>query len=118
LIYIEEYEVDVCDIKLGLEEIMCDILNVFEEVFVDFDECGIICIGVEVCDGDLFVGKVMFKGEIELMFEECLFCVIFGEKVCEVCDILLKVLYGEIGMVIGVKVFDCEEGDEFFLGVN
>lgn len=118
LIYIEEYEIDVCDIKLGVEEIICDILNIFDEVFVDLDEWGIVCIGVEVCDGDILVGKVILKGEIELMLEEWLLCVIFGEKVCEVCDILLKVLYGEFGKVIGIWVFFCEDEDELLVGVN
>lgn len=119
LIYIEEYEVDVCDIKFGKEEIICDFFNVSLELLKDFDECGIICIGVEVCFGDIFVGKVMLKGEIELLVEECLFCVIFNEKSCEVCDMFLKVFYGEQGMIIVVKEFNVEDGDdEFGFGVN
>lgn len=117
-IYIEEYELEVCDMKFGFEEIICDILNVGEDVFCNFDDCGIICIGVEVKDGDFFVGKVMFKGVIELIVEECFFYVIFGEKVCEVCDIFFCVFYGGGGIIYDVKVFNCEDGDEFFSGVN
>lgn len=118
-IYIEEYELEVCDIKLGFEEIIRDIFNVFESVFKNLDDRGIVYIGVEVKDGDILVGKVMFKGVIELIVEERLLYVIFGEKVCEVRDILLCVFYGVGGIVFDVKVFNCEEGDDILLfGVN
>lgn len=60
----------------------------------------------------------MFKGVIELIVEECFLYVIFGEKVCEVCDMFLCVFYGIDGIVVDVKVFICENGDELFLGVN
>ncbi|CAM5543186.1 DNA-directed RNA polymerase subunit beta [Streptomyces alboniger] len=44
--------------------------------------------------------------------EERLLRAIFGEKAREVRDTSLKVPHGEIGKVIGVRVFDREEGDE------
>lgn len=108
LIYIEELNVVVCDMKFGLEEIMCDILNLVEVQFGCFDELGIVYIGVEVEVGDVLVGKVMLKGEIQLMLEEKLLCVIFGEKVLDVKDMLLCVLLGMSGIVIDVQVFMCE----------
>ncbi|MFX4285725.1 DNA-directed RNA polymerase subunit beta [Janibacter sp. G349] len=117
-IHIEEHEVDARDTKLGPEEITRDIPNVSEEVLADLDERGIIRIGAEVRDGDLLVGKVTPKGETELTPEERLLRAIFGEKAREVRDTSMKVPHGETGTVIGVKVFDKDEGDELPPGVN
>ncbi len=117
-IHIEEHEVDARDTKLGPEEITRDIPNVSEDVLADLDERGIIRIGAEVRDGDLLVGKVTPKGETELTPEERLLRAIFGEKAREVRDTSLKVPHGETGTVIGVKVFDKEEGDDLPPGVN
>ncbi|MGZ4651959.1 DNA-directed RNA polymerase subunit beta [Oryzihumus sp.] len=117
-IHIEEHEVDARDTKLGPEEITRDIPNVSEEVLADLDERGIIRIGAEVRDGDLLVGKVTPNGETELTPEERLLRAIFGEKAREVRDTSLKVPHGETGTVIGVKVFDKEEGDDLPPGVN
>lgn len=111
-IHIEEHEVDARDTKLGPEEITRDIPNVSEEVLADLDERGIIRIGAEVIAGDILVGKVTPKGETELTPEERLLRAIFGEKAREVRDTSLKVPHGETGKVIGVRVFDREEGDE------
>jgi DNA-directed RNA polymerase subunit beta len=117
-IHIEEHEVDARDTKLGPEEITRDIPNVSEEVLADLDERGIIRIGAEVRDGDLLVGKVTPKGETELTPEERLLRAIFGEKAREVRDTSLKVPHGETGTVIGVKLFDKDDGDELPPGVN
>ncbi|NVI33734.1 DNA-directed RNA polymerase subunit beta, partial [Streptomyces sp. CAI-17] len=117
-IHIEEHEVDARDTKLGPEEITRDIPNVSEEVLADLDERGIIRIGAEVDAGDILVGKVTPKGETELTPEERLLRAIFGEKAREVRDTSLKVPHGETGKVIGVRVFDREEGDELPPGVN
>ena len=117
-IHIEEHEVDARDTKLGPEEITRDIPNVSEEVLADLDERGIIRIGAEVVAGDILVGKVTPKGETELTPEERLLRAIFGEKAREVRDTSLKVPHGESGKVIGVRVFDREEGDELPPGVN
>jgi len=117
-IHIEEHEVDARDTKLGPEEITRDIPNVSEEVLADLDDRGIIRIGAEVRDGDLLVGKVTPKGETELTPEERLLRAIFGEKAREVRDTSLKVPHGETGTIIGVKVFDKDEGDDLPPGVN
>ncbi len=111
-IHIEEHEVDARDTKLGPEEITRDIPNVSEEMLADLDERGIIRIGAEVTTGDILVGKVTPKGETELTPEERLLRAIFGEKAREVRDTSMKVPHGESGTVIGVRVFDREEGDE------
>jgi DNA-directed RNA polymerase subunit beta len=117
-IHIEEYEVDARDTKLGAEEITRDIPNVSEEVLADLDERGIIRIGADVVPGDILVGKVTPKGETELTPEERLLRAIFGEKAREVRDTSLKVPHGEGGKVIGVKIFDLEDGYDLAAGVN
>jgi DNA-directed RNA polymerase subunit beta len=117
-IHIEEHEVDARDTKLGPEEITRDIPNVSEDILADLDERGIIRIGAEVQAGDILVGKVTPKGETELTPEERLLRAIFGEKAREVRDTSLKVPHGETGKVIGVRLFDREEGDELPPGVN
>jgi DNA-directed RNA polymerase subunit beta len=117
-IHIEEHEVDARDTKLGAEEITRDIPNVSEEILKDLDERGIVRIGAEVNTGDYLVGKVTPKGETELTPEERLLRAIFGEKAREVRDTSLKVPHGESGKVIGVRVFNRDDGDELPPGVN
>ena len=117
-IHIEEHEVDARDTKLGAEEITRDIPNVTEEILKDLDERGIVRIGAEVNPGDYLVGKVTPKGETELTPEERLLRAIFGEKAREVRDTSLKVPHGESGKVIGVRVFNRDDGDELPPGVN
>ncbi len=117
-IHIEEYEAEARDTKLGPEDITRDIPNVSEEVLKDLDERGIIRIGAEVRTGDILVGKVTPKGETELTAEERLLRAIFGEKAREVRDTSLRVPHGEQGIVVDVKVFSRENGDELAPGVN
>jgi DNA-directed RNA polymerase subunit beta len=117
-IHIEEYESEARDTKLGPEEITRDIPNVSEESLKDLDERGIIRIGAEVRSGDILVGKVTPKGETELTAEERLLRAIFGEKAREVRDTSLRVPHGESGIIVDVKVFTRENGDELPPGVN
>ena len=117
-IHIEEYEAESRDTKLGPEEITRDIPNVSEESLKDLDDRGIIRIGAEVRAGDILVGKVTPKGETELTAEERLLRAIFGEKAREVRDTSLRVPHGESGIIVDVKVFTREAGDELPPGVN
>ena len=117
-IHIEEYEAEARDTKLGPEEITRDIPNVSEESLKDLDDRGIIRIGAEVRSGDILVGKVTPKGETELTAEERLLRAIFGEKAREVRDTSLRVPHGESGIIVDVKVFTRENGDELPPGVN
>ncbi len=117
-IHIEEYECEARDTKLGAEEITRDIPNVSEEALKDLNEDGIIRIGAEVRAGDILVGKVTPKGETELTPEERLLRAIFGEKAREVRDTSLRVPHGENGIIVDVKVFTRENGDEMAPGVN
>lgn len=117
-IHIEEYETESRDTKLGPEEITRDIPNVGEDALKDLDERGIIRVGAEVRAGDILVGKVTPKGETDLTAEERLLRAIFGEKAREVRDTSLKVPHGAYGIVVDVKVFTREAGDELGPGVN
>nr|WP_279387447.1 DNA-directed RNA polymerase subunit beta [Rubrobacter taiwanensis] len=117
-IHIEDYEIQARDTKLGPEEITRDIPNASDDVLMNLDEDGIIRIGAEVSSGDVLVGKVTPKGESEPTPEEKLLRAIFGEKAREVKDSSLKVPHGEGGVVIDVKRFSREAGDELQPGVN
>ena len=117
-IHIEEHEVDARDTKLGPEEITRDIPGVGEDSLKYLDERGIISVGAEVHAGDILVGKVTPKGETDLTAEERLLRAIFGEKAREVRDTSLKVPHGESGIVVDVKVFTREAGDELNPSVN
>ncbi|ASW42147.1 DNA-directed RNA polymerase subunit beta [Clostridium isatidis] len=117
-IHIEEYECEARDTKLGPEEITRDIPNVSEDALKDIDDRGIIRIGAEVRSGDILVGKVTPKGETELTAEERLLRAIFGEKAREVRDTSLRVPHGEAGIIVDVKIFTRENGDELNPGVN
>ena len=117
-VYIEEYEAEARDTKLGPEEITRDVPGVGEDALKDLDERGIIRIGAEVRAGDILVGKVTPKGETELTAEERLLRAIFGEKAREVRDTSLKVPHGAYGIIVDAKVFTRENGDELAPGVN
>lgn len=117
-IHIEEYEAQARDTKLGPEEITRDIPNVGEDSLKNLDDRGIVRIGAEVKPGDILVGKVTPKGETELTAEERLLRAIFGEKAREVRDTSLRVPHGEGGIVVDVRVFNREDGDELPPGVN
>jgi DNA-directed RNA polymerase subunit beta len=117
-IHIEEYESEARDTKLGPEEITRDIPNVGEDALKNLDAEGIIRIGAEVNSGDILVGKVTPKGETELTAEERLLRAIFGEKAREVRDTSLRVPHGESGIIVDVKKFERENGDELSPGVN
>ncbi|RNB78973.1 DNA-directed RNA polymerase subunit beta [Brevibacillus fluminis] len=117
-IHIEEYESEARDTKLGPEEITRDIPNVGEDALKNLDERGIVRIGAEIQDGDILVGKVTPKGVTELTAEERLLHAIFGEKAREVRDTSLRVPHGGSGIIVDVKVFTRDNGDELPPGVN
>ncbi len=117
-IHIEKHECEARDTKLGPEEITRDIPNVGEDALKNLDERGIIRVGAEIKPGDILVGKVTPKGMTELTAEERLLHAIFGEKAREVRDTSLRVPHGEAGIVVDVKVFTRENGDELPPGVN
>ena len=117
-IHIEEYECEARDTKLGAEEISREVVNVGDDALKDLDERGIIRIGAEVRTNSILVGKVTPKGETEMTAEERLLRAIFGDKVREVRDTSLRVPHGETGIIVDVKEFTRENGDDLSPGVN
>ena len=117
-IHIEKYEHEARDTKLGPEEITREIPNVGDDALKDLTPDGVIRIGTEVRAGDILVGKVTPKGETELTAEERLLRAIFGEKAREVRDTSLRLPHGESGIIVDVRVFTKEAGDELMPGVN
>ena len=117
-LHIVEYEAEARDTKLGPEEITRDIPNVGDDALKDLDEEGIIRVGAEVESTDILVGKVTPKGENDRSAEERLLRAIFGEKAREVRDTSLRVPHGETGIVVDVRIFSRENGDELPPGVN
>ncbi len=117
-VHIEEYESEARDTKLGPEEITRDLAGLSQDALKNLDENGIIRIGAEVRAGDILVGKVTPKGETELTAEEKLLRAIFGEKAREVRDTSLRVPHGAYGVVMDIKIFTRENGDELKPGVT
>lgn len=104
-VHIDEYDVDARDTKLGPEEITRDIPNVSELALAGLDEDGIVRIGTRVSPGDILVGKVTLKGDVQYSPEEKLLRAIFGEKSREVRDTSLRVPPGVEGTIVDVKIF-------------
>jgi len=102
-VHVADYTTSVQETKLGPEEITRDIPNVSEEILKNLDEQGIVAVGSKVKSGDILVGKVAPKGEVDLTAEERLLRAIFGEKAKDVRDTSLRMPHGEHGVVIGVK---------------
>ena len=117
-LHIEEYTHEARDTKLGPEEITREIPNVGEDALKDLNAEGIVKKGTEVRAGDILVGKITPKGETELTAEERLLRAIFGEKAREVRDTSLRLPHGESGIVVDVRVFSHQNGDELPAGVN
>ncbi|MBT5345823.1 DNA-directed RNA polymerase subunit beta [bacterium] len=104
-VHIDEYVVEARDTKLGPEEITRDMPNVSESALAGLDEDGIIRIGTRVMPGNILVGKVTLKGDVQFSPEEKLLRAIFGEKSREVRDTSMRVPSGVRGTVVDVKLF-------------
>jgi len=117
-LHILEYTHEARDTKLGPEEITREIPNVGEDALKDLNADGIVKKGTEVRAGDILVGKITPKGETELTAEERLLRAIFGEKAREVRDTSLRLPHGESGIVVDVKEFSHQNGDDLSAGVN
>lgn len=117
-VHIEEHACEARQTKLGPEEITRDIPNVGDDMKKNLDENGIVRVGAEVFAGDILVGKVTPKGETELSPEERLLRAIFGEKAREVRDASLKVPHGEFGIVVDIKTYSRDQGDDLAPGLN
>jgi DNA-directed RNA polymerase subunit beta len=104
-IFIEEFEVEARDTKLGPEEITRDIPNVGTDALEHIDSDGVVIPSTMVRPGDILVCKVSPKGEQQLSPEERLLKVIFGKKAEDVTDTSMRVPPGVYGKIIGTRVF-------------
>lgn len=104
-VHIDELTVEARDTKLGPEEITRDIPNVSEALLESLDEDGMIRIGTRVKAGDILIGKVTLKGDVQYSPEEKLLRAIFGEKSREVRDTSLRVPPGGEGVVVDIRIF-------------
>ena len=117
-VHVEQFEVEARETKLGREVITRDIPNLSEKAFRDLDPDGVVRIGAYVNPDDILVGKVTPKGEQDLTPEYKLLHSIFGEKAREVRDTSLRVPNGIEGIILDVKRFSRENGDELAPGVE
>ena len=117
-IHIKSFETELRETKLGPEKITRDIPNISEKARKNLDAEGIVRIGAKVRSGDILVGKVTPKSEIETTPEFKLLQSIFGEKSKEVRDSSLHVPHGIEGVVIDVQRMKRLEGDELSPGVD
>nr|WP_027119743.1 DNA-directed RNA polymerase subunit beta [[Mycoplasma] testudinis] len=111
-ININEHTVQCVRTKNGDEEITRDIPNVADDAKRYLDEDGVIMVGAEVKEGDILVGKISPKGQVDLSAEEKLLQAIFGEKTKNIRESSLKVPHGGDGVVAAVRRFSIAKGDE------
>ncbi|MBC7498087.1 DNA-directed RNA polymerase subunit beta [Candidatus Gracilibacteria bacterium] len=116
-VHINEYTMDVRETKLGPEQTTNDIPNISTTKLQDIDIDGLVRVGAFVRAGDILVGKVTPKGEVELSPEERLLRAIFGDKSKDVKDSSLILPSGSGGKVIAVHTLRREDGDNLPTGV-
>jgi DNA-directed RNA polymerase subunit beta len=116
-VHINEYTMDVRETKLGPEQTTNDIPNISTAKLQDIDIDGLVRVGAYVRAGDILVGKVTPKGEVELSPEERLLRAIFGDKSKDVKDSSLILPSGSGGKVIAVHTLRREDGDNLPTGV-
>jgi DNA-directed RNA polymerase subunit beta len=109
--HIYELVCDVHETRLGNEEITRDIPNVPVDKLAKLDKDGIVHIGAYVESGDILVGKITPKGEVDLSPEDKLVRVLFGEYSKDVKNSSLYLEHGLAGKVIGVRKLTRENQD-------
>jgi DNA-directed RNA polymerase subunit beta len=116
-VYLEEFICNVLDTRLGPEITTSDIPGVPEAKLRNLDIDGLVRIGTYVKPGDILVGKITPKREMELTPEEKLLKAIFGEKAAEKKDSSLYLEQGKEGRVIRIRVLERGKGEITELGV-
>jgi DNA-directed RNA polymerase subunit beta len=109
--HIYELVCDVHETRLGNEDITRDIPNVAADKLAKLDKDGIIHVGAYIESGDILVGKITPKGEVDLSPEDKLIRVLFGEYSRDVKDSSLYLEHGLSGKVISIRVFSRDTGD-------
>ena len=111
-VHIEEFTAELRETQLGSEEFSSDIPGVPQRMLANLDENGIVCPGTRVRPGDILVGKVAPKTKVELTPEEKLLREIFGAAGVDVSNESLTVAPGSDGIVVGVRHYRRQKGDE------
>jgi DNA-directed RNA polymerase subunit beta len=109
--HIYELICDVHETRLGHEEITAEIPNAPTEKLKKLNSDGIIHLGSYVESGDILVGKITPKGEVDLTPEDKLIRVLFGEYSRDVKDSSLYLQHGLNGKVISVRVLSRDNGN-------
>ena len=109
---IEEYPIERRKTKLGDEEFTRNVPNLGEDKKTYLDEKGIVVPGTEVHEGDILVGKTTPKGEVTETNNDHLLKSIFSSKSDEDKDTSLRVPHGGEGIVLDVRTFSRDKGDE------
>jgi DNA-directed RNA polymerase subunit beta len=109
-VHIHNLSINIKETPLGDELITRDIPNVGSEKMRNLTEEGVIRVGALAKPGDILVGKVTPKGEVELSPEDKLIRVLFGEISKDVKDSSLYLEHGLRGKVIAVKIQSRAEG--------
>lgn len=110
-ISIEDFYCDVKETKIGPEEVTYDMPGIPEAKLANLDENGIVKVGTFVKAGDILVGKVTPKKEVELSPEERLLKAIFGEKISDIKPTPLVLEHGKDGRVIGINILSRDRND-------
>lgn len=110
--HIYELVCDVHETRLGNEEITNDIPNVNTEKLKKLDQNGVIHVGSYVESGDILVGKIAPKGEVDMTPEDKLIRVLFGEYSRDVKDSSLYLERGLNGKVVSIRRLKRENGDQ------
>lgn len=117
-VHIKEYITTVRETKAGPEILTRDIPNVDESELRNLTEEGIVRLGAEVKPGDILVGKLAPKVELDTSPESKIWRAMFGEKGRDVVDNSLRLPPGEFGTVILTKIYSREKGDELPVGIE
>lgn len=117
-IHIDEYEIEVSDTKLWVEQLTNDIPGISLWKLSNLDENGIARIWSVIKSWDIIVGKITPKSEWELSAEEKLIQAVFWEKSKNVKDSSLYMPSGSEWKVIDVIILDSKKWDSLVAGVK
>ena len=116
-VQVKEHVVDVRETKLGPDVMTADIPNVPERKLRNLGLDGVVRVGSEVVPGDILVGKLTPRGEMQMSAEEHLLLSIFGDKAKDMRDTSKTLPPGERGKVVSVQVRDRESDHMIDMGV-
>lgn len=111
-LHIEKFDLEVRQTPLGVEKITRRLPNTEYETLRNLDSNGIIYTGRFVTPGDILVGKITPKAEMDQLPESRLLSAIFGEPI-NGQDSSLRVPKGIKGRVTSIRIFRNRADYEF-----